>query len=201
MCIKPLVELGEAPLANGALRLERMSEGECSLVYDLFRDEDTAQKVLLRSALQNEAEASQTLQELLARQIYAIFRIGEVDPIGIIGLQSAHPKNPDDLSFFVAIKPEHRRNGYGTSAMGLLFRRVFGASDKAEIGSWVNLEFFKELQPVYEYWGFRPTLTYTLMQLFDDSDGPAMGYLVLDKEEFEQSFPRGRSQPAEISGE
>ncbi len=201
MHAKTLVELGDAPLINNSVCLKNLSEGELDLVYDLFRDEATAQKVLLRQALQNEADAAQALQGLLARQTYVICLRGDADPIGIIGLQSAHPKNPESVSFFVAIKPAHRRQGYCTSAMKLLFARVFGSSDKEEIGAWVSLEFFKELQPVYEYWGFRPTLTYTLMQLLDDSGGPAMGYLVLNKEEFEQSFPRGRSQLAEISGE
>ena len=200
MKAKTLVDLGDELLISDPLRLALISDADTKLIRDLFCDEDTAQKVLLRPALQTEPELKQTLQQLLSVQTYAICFEGETEPVGIIGLQPTRGEDATTLSFFAAIQSKHRRQGYCTGAMRLLFSRVFATSQHEEIGAWTNLDFFQELQPIYEHWKFHPTLLFTLMQMLDSSAGSPLGYYVLERENFLRSFPRAAEQPARISG-
>lgn len=188
MKINASLQIDTTNLADGHIRLEYLTKQDTEAILAIYRDEFAAQSTLLRPALISLTEAQEWQQKLFETQALKIIDRANREVMGIIGAKDGALWDNDPKELFITIKTEHRRKGIATRAIRIFLAELFGQNPIEEIGAWVNLEFFEQLNPAYLHWQFRPNLTHTLALMMREN-APNLGYYILDREEFLKSFP------------
>lgn len=188
MNINTSLQIDTTNLADGHIRLEYLTKQDTEAVFAIYRDEFAAQSTLLRPALTSFTEAQEWQQKLFETQAFKIIDRASSEVMGIIGVKEGALCDNDPKELFITIKAEHRRKGIATRAIRIFLAELFAENPIEEIGAWVNLEFFEQLNPAYLRWQFRPNLTHTLAHMMR-KNAPNLGYYILHREEFLISFP------------